>query len=156
MDTRAPRQRRRSHGSGRDVFKYLMLMIIGSPAGLALGAAGEGEGAAGATTPEALTEAGVIGQVTLSLLLVIAALLALAWVMRRLGRLQAQGGAGLRMVAGLALGTRERILLVEAQGIRLLVGVSPGGLRTLHVFDAPADDGDAPAGPGFTPGGGAG
>ena len=76
----------------------------------------------------------VLGQVTLSLILVVVLLLALAWALRRLSRLQPQGAASLRMLGGLSLGTRERILLVEADGQRLLVGVSPGGLRTLLVL----------------------
>jgi flagellar protein FliO/FliZ len=85
-----------------------------------------------------LTGADVIGQVTLSLLLVVAVLLLLAWGMRRLNRFQTQGALDLRVVGALTLGAREKILLVEAGDARLLVGVSPGGLRTLHVFAAGA------------------
>ena len=77
----------------------------------------------------------VLGQVTLSLILVVVLLLALAWALRRLSRLQPQGAASLRVLGGLSLGARERILLVEADDQRLLVGVSPGGLRTLLVLE---------------------
>lgn len=90
----------------------------------------------------------VLGQVTLSLLLVVALLLALAWALRRFNRLQPQGSTSLRLVGGLSVGARERILLVEAEDRRLLVGVSPAGLRTLLVLDghARADAGGVPQG----------
>jgi flagellar protein FliO/FliZ len=90
----------------------------------------------------------VLGQVTLSLLLVVMLLLALAWALRRVNRLQPQGAASLRLVGGLSVGARERILLVEAEDKRLLVGVSPGGLRTLLVLEgrARADGKGAPQG----------
>ena len=88
----------------------------------------------GAAAGQSVTGVEVVGQVTLSLMLVVAVLLVLAWAMRRLGRFQSQGAASLRVLGGLRLGARERILLVEAEGRRLLVGVAPGGLRTLLVF----------------------
>ena len=91
-------------------------------------------GVGAATGGPSVTGIAVIGQVTLSLMLVVAVLLVLAWAMRRLGRFQSQDAANLRVLGGLRLGARERILLVEAGGRRLLVGVSPGGLRTLLVF----------------------
>jgi flagellar protein FliO/FliZ len=95
-------------------------------------AAGTPTGAA--ATGQSINGAGLVGQVTLSLMLVVAVLLVMAWAMRRLGRFQPQGAASLRVLGGLRLGARERILLVEAGDRRLLVGVSPAGLRTLLVF----------------------
>jgi flagellar protein FliO/FliZ len=94
--------------------------------------AGTGTGAA--ATGQSVTGAELVGQVTLSLMLVVALLLVMAWAMRRLGRFQPQGASSLRVLGGLRLGARERILLVEAGDRRLLVGVSPAGLRTLLVF----------------------
>ena len=83
-----------------------------------------------------------VTEMMLSLGLVVAAILALAWVFRRL---QGTGGGrshGLRVVASLPLGTRERLLLVEAGDQQLLIGAGGGGLRTLHVLDEPISDGD--------------
>jgi flagellar protein FliO/FliZ len=57
--------------------------------------------------------------------------------LRRLSSLPTGGGSGLRVVGGLALGTKERILLVEVGETQLLVGVTPGRLSTLHVLDKP-------------------
>jgi|GEM_PF-4795745 len=76
-----------------------------------------------------------IGQMTLPLIGVVALLLILAWVVRRFNLLQAPGGASLRVLGGLRVGGRERLLLLEVADRRLLVGVSPAGIRTLLVLD---------------------
>lgn len=101
-----------------------------------------GRAAEGTPAAPAVSGVDVLGQVALSLILVVTLLLALAWALRRLNRLQPQGAASLRLVGGLSVGVRERIVLVEADDKRLLVGVSPGGLRTLLVLEghARADD----------------
>jgi flagellar protein FliO/FliZ len=41
----------------------------------------------------------------------------------------------------MAVGARDRVLLLDADGKRLLVGMGPGGMRTLHVYEgvAPAE-----------------
>jgi flagellar protein FliO/FliZ len=50
-------------------------------------------------------------------------------------------------VETLALGARERVLLLDADGKRLLLGVGAGGVRTLHVYDGEAPVGEAPPPP---------
>ena len=125
-------------GTGRASLGKLTLLTLAATAGT--GAAGTG--AAG----QPVTGIEVVGQVTLSLMLVIAVLLVMAWAMRRLGRFQSQTASRLQVLGGLRLGARERILLVEAEGRRILVGVSPGGLRTLLVFaEGTAREASAPA-----------
>lgn len=86
-------------------------------------------------------------QAALSMVLVIGAVLVLAWILRRLTRLQSKALGGLRIVGGLSVGTRERVVLVEAGDQQLLIGVTPGSVRTLHVFDQPLSSvEDAPQG----------
>lgn len=83
---------------------------------------------------------GELLRVCLSLLGIIALIFAAGWLGRRAqGRAQS-GGRRIRCVESFAVGTRERVLLLEADGKRLLVGVGQGGMRTLHVYE-----GDAPA-----------
>jgi flagellar protein FliO/FliZ len=54
--------------------------------------------------------------------------------LRRFGRLQ-QGGAGkLRIVDGLALGPRDRLVLVQVGNDQVLLGVTPGNIQALHVL----------------------
>ena len=59
------------------------------------------------------------------------------------------GTAGpVRVLGGVSMGPRERVVLLEAAGERLLVGVVPGRIQTLHVLGADAgserDPADAP------------
>ena len=75
-----------------------------------------------------------------------------AWVLRRVSGLRtARGSASLQAEAGLQVGAKERILLVRAGEIHLLIGVAPGRVQTLHVFRNPPGGvaEDAPAPPAF-------
>ena len=81
---------------------------------------------------------GELGQVTGSLLLVLLLIGGLAWGAQRLRLAKGSTGRHLRVVDALSLGTRERLLLVEVDGERLLLGVAGGQLRCLHVLSAPA------------------
>lgn len=75
-------------------------------------------------------------QSLLSLLLVVGAIFALAWILRRVQNLRPKGSGALRVHSGLSVGNRERVLWIEAGGKHLLIGVAPGCVSTLHVFDA--------------------
>ncbi|MES9990305.1 MAG: flagellar biosynthetic protein FliO [Candidatus Thiodiazotropha sp.] len=68
------------------------------------------------------------------LLLVLAIIVGGAWLFKRYAQLP-MGGKGLvRVIGGVSLGTRERAVLVEVENSRLLLGVAPGQVRTLHVL----------------------
>jgi len=78
-----------------------------------------------------------LAQVTLSLLLVLGAVFAAAWLMRRLRGLPHRAGAGaIAVVAELAVGPRERVVLLDVAGERVLVGVAPGNVRALRSWPA--------------------
>jgi flagellar protein FliO/FliZ len=94
-------------------------------------------GAAGGLAAGHGGDIGSLTQVTGALVLVIAGIFVVVWLLRRVSRLPSGGNGGLRVVGGLALGTRERILLVDVGEQQLLLGVTPGQLRTLHVLDKP-------------------
>jgi flagellar protein FliO/FliZ len=81
-----------------------------------------------------------LAQVTLSLLLVLAAVFAAGWLLRRARSLQRTRTAeGLAVVAEVAVGPRERVVLVEVEGERVLVGVAPGNVRALRHWPATRD-----------------
>ena len=82
---------------------------------------------------------GQLFQTFFSLLLVILLIIGVAWVLRRSGRFGSALGGQLRAIGGLSLGGRDRILLVDAGGTHLLLGISPAGIRTLHVFPEPLE-----------------
>jgi len=86
------------------------------------------------------------GQVLLSLLLVIGALLAVLWLLRRVQGGFAGGGNGLRLTGGLSLGGKERVVVLKVGERVLLLGVAPGSVTLLGELDEPPAA-DAPAPP---------
>lgn len=93
---------------------------------------------------------GELVRVVLSLLGIVMLILAAGWLSRRMQRRHGAGGRRIRCVESFAVGTRERLLLLDADGKRLLVGMGPGGMRTLHVYEGhPPEPADAtePAAP---------
>lgn len=80
---------------------------------------------------------GFVMQVFSGLAIVLVCVVGLAWMMRRFGRLQSSANGALRMIDGLALSTRERIVLVQVGDTQLLLGVAPGRVDTLHVLGEP-------------------
>jgi flagellar protein FliO/FliZ len=75
-----------------------------------------------------------IGQVTLALLLVLAAVFAAAWLMRRLRGMTGGGTSGIEVVSQVALGARERAVIVRVGATQLLLGVAQGQVSLLHVL----------------------
>lgn len=96
----------------------------------------------------AVTDSGIdvtaLLRLTIGLAVVIAAIVGVSWLLRRMqGR---TGGAGgqLRVLGALAVGNRERIVLVRAGKTQLLVGVAPGRVQRLLVLEEPIDAQAAP------------
>jgi len=77
---------------------------------------------------------GSVVQVIFSLLLVLAAVLAVAWLLRRLQLPQQAGVNALKVVSGVAVGQRERVVLVEVNDTWLVIGVAPGQVHALHAM----------------------
>jgi len=59
---------------------------------------------------------------------VLAMVLLLAWLTKRFNHSRLSGTHGLRLLGGISLGGKERIVLVQAGDVQLLVGVAPGRL----------------------------
>jgi flagellar protein FliO/FliZ len=90
-----------------------------------------------ATVASAPSAAAGLAQVTLSLLLVLAAVFAVAWLVRRARELGKFGASAITVIADVGLGPKERAVLVQVGGKQLLLGVAPGRVSTLHVLDEP-------------------
>ena len=73
-------------------------------------------------------------QIIFSLILVLAAVAAVAWIMKRINLPQHGAASLLKVISGVAVGQRERIVLVEVNDTWLVVGVAPGQVRTLHTM----------------------
>jgi len=94
-----------------------------------------------------LTDTSVSGnllQTTFGLLLVLALIAAVAWLFKRFGNYQVGVQGKMKIVGGVSLGARERVVLLQVGDSQLLLGVAPGQIRTLHVLDKPLAP-DAPA-----------
>ena len=95
-----------------------------------------------AATPEVAMPAGVftfasVMQLIFGLFLVLLMIVASAWLVKRFGRLQGGYTEHLKVVGGLAIGARERIVLVQVGEQQILLGIAPGSIRTLHVLEEP-------------------
>lgn len=102
---------------------------------------------------QAVTGMGAMVQVAFWLVVVVAVIVASAWLLRRVGGQHFAGGSNMRVLSTLAVGSRDRIALVQVGQQQLLIGVSPGRINTLHVFDEPVIS-DSDSGPGRPSSGG--
>jgi flagellar protein FliO/FliZ len=94
--------------------------------------------------PSAFSLGGLL-QVLVALLLVLAAIVATAWLLKRFGPTQLSGDA-LKVLGGVAVGPRERLVLVEVGTTWLVVGVAPGQVRAVHTMPRPEQGPEPPAG----------
>ena len=69
------------------------------------------------------------------LLIVLAIFAICVWAIKQLQRQQFTEGDRLRIVGGLSLGMRERLVLIQAGKKQLILGVTPGRIETLHVLE---------------------
>ena len=94
-----------------------------------------------ATEPVVATPSlfGGLVQVILALLLVFGAIALSAWLLRRYGPTQlGTSGSALRVLGGVMVGQRERLVLVEVNDTWLIVGVAPGRVNAVHSMPRPA------------------
>ena len=69
------------------------------------------------------------------LLAVLVAIALFAWVMRRLGSFSRLESGRFRVLAAVSLGSRERVVLVQAGEKQLVLGVAPGRVQALCILD---------------------
>jgi flagellar protein FliO/FliZ len=103
-------------------------------------------------SPVAATSLMSLLQVLFGLGLVLAAIAGTAWLLRKLSPGQVAASGALRVVGGVAVGPKERIVLVDIGETRLVLGVAPGHISTLHEMPRPVEEPasaafESPAGP---------
>ncbi len=69
--------------------------------------------------------------------LLVLAIFASAWLFRRFGKGSFLAHRELRIIGGLSLGQRERVVLLQVGKEQILLGVSPGRIQPLHVLSEP-------------------
>jgi flagellar protein FliO/FliZ len=72
-------------------------------------------------------------------ILILAAIPASAWLLRRGQALRTGPGAALDVVGAVAVGTRERIAIVRASQTWLVVGITPHAITLLAELDEAPD-----------------
>ncbi|MEP6884405.1 MAG: flagellar biosynthetic protein FliO [Gammaproteobacteria bacterium] len=76
-------------------------------------------------------------QLTLSLMAIVAVILAISWVLKRLKLAGPRGSGEISVIDELSLGPRDRIVLLRVGESQLLVGVGASGLVPLTPLAAP-------------------
>lgn len=98
-----------------------------------------------------LTGMAAMGKMAFALLLIIAVIFACTWLLRRLGMGRGASGQQLRVVAGKAVGNREKVVIVEVEDTWLVLGVTSNSINKLHQLPArastPPATGNAPDNP---------
>jgi flagellar protein FliO/FliZ len=78
---------------------------------------------------------GSLVQVLLGLIVVLGLMAGAAWMLRRLGLSQSATVAStVKVIGGVNVGSRERILVVEVADQWIVVGVAPGSVNTLSTL----------------------
>ena len=81
-----------------------------------------------------------MGGAVAALLLVLGLIIGLSWLLKRMPGAGLRAADGLRVVASIPLGARERAAVVQVGSEQLLLGIGAGGVRTLHVLAEPLPD----------------
>ncbi|GLS24743.1 flagellar biosynthetic protein FliO [Marinibactrum halimedae] len=82
---------------------------------------------------------GYIPQVIGSLLFILMLIAALAYAMKRFQKFSNVGSNQLQVLEQLPLGVKEKVILIEACGKPILLGITANNINTLHVFDDSSD-----------------
>jgi len=84
-------------------------------------------------------QGGQILEVVGALIIVVLAILGVAWFSKRFTGLTPHQHQALKTVTMLSVGSRERIALVQVGERQILVGITPQHISTLLVLDEPLD-----------------
>ena len=89
-----------------------------------------------AAAERSVASGGGLAQIFFSLLVVLAAIFVVAWVVRRM-KVTPQSRVGhLKVIDEVVLGNKERAVVLEAEGTRLVLGVGEGRVALLHRYTA--------------------
>lgn len=90
--------------------------------------------AADAAEQRPVDSVGNLLQVLVGLVVVLALMAGAAWTLKRLGVTKGVAGSVAKIVGGVSVGSRERILVVEVGEQWIVVGVAPGRVNALATM----------------------
>jgi|SRR5450830_1009944 len=109
---------------------YSLLAVM--PAALAAAAVQAAEQQPAAALP---STSGSIFTMLLGLVAVLALMVGIAWVFKRSGLApNANGNAVAKVIGGVSVGTRERVMVIEVADQWIVIGVAPGRVNTLATM----------------------
>ena len=97
-----------------------------------------GEAIAGTDIPKQTARTVASGDVaawSIGLLIVLSVFFLCVWGVRKLSGLTVSRAEKIRVVGGLSLGLREKVILLQVGRKQLVLGVTPGRIETLHVLE---------------------
>jgi flagellar protein FliO/FliZ len=86
-----------------------------------------------------------LGKIMLALVFVLLAIFALAWFIKRFAQFGGLSDKQLRLVGQVAVGQREKLIVVAVGKEQLLIGVTPSQINLIHRLAEPLDCQDEPA-----------
>ena len=111
----------------RALVKALFLLAFAAPAAFA-------QIQPAARQPSAVTHAGYMIQGIIGLMIVLGLIWGAWWIIRRTGFNRAFSGVQMKVVGGLAVGHRERVMIVEIGDQWLVLGVTAHQISTLATI----------------------
>ncbi len=120
----------------------LLVRLCSFLAGLVGAAYASPSWAQATSAPAAASSTGSMLQMLLGLAVVLAVILAAAWFLRRIGMPHAASNHLLKPIGSLALGTRERVVVIEIADQWLVLGVTAQQISTLHTLSKRTPDAD--------------
>jgi flagellar protein FliO/FliZ len=83
---------------------------------------------------QTVASAGSLFQVLLGLIIVLGLMAGAAWLLKRFSAARPSTGSMIKIVGGVSVGSRERVLVVEVADQWIVVGVAPGRVNSLATM----------------------
>jgi flagellar protein FliO/FliZ len=99
--------------------------------------------------PASPLSVGSLAQLTLSLVAIVALIFAISWALKRFKLAGPRGHGAISVLDELAVGTRDRIMLIQVGDAQVLVGVGTAGLVSLTPLATPILVSESGAPPSF-------
>jgi flagellar protein FliO/FliZ len=80
------------------------------------------------------TPTGMILQALFGLAIVLGLMVGAAWLLKRFNPIKAGQAGNVRIVGGVSVGSRERVIVVEVADQWIVVGVAPGNVNALSTM----------------------
>ena len=81
-----------------------------------------------------------IFQVVAALLVILLLIIAISWLYRKYGFKYGMSGESIKVISAISLGGKEKAVLLQVGNEQILLGVSPGYVRKVHILTDPVSE----------------